>query len=216
MSPVAEPADERADAASAGSHPTDSAGVPWAGRSFQPNPHAADDGRAPEALAAAVRRFRSGEGGQAEVVAAFGGSRLLIPLLADLGDGGAELGEHGLPVDKSQELSIVTVEGPDGRRVLPVFASVEAMSAWNPVARPVPPAAVRPGPPATPAPPRRSRPPPRRSGATRPARSRGCRGSPLGAGRRTRRSSPWTRSLPSPMCCSSDAGARRGARPARG
>ena len=27
----------------------DSAGVPWAGRSFEPNPHAADDGRAPEA-----------------------------------------------------------------------------------------------------------------------------------------------------------------------
>ena len=77
------------------------------------------------------------------MVAEFGRSRLLIPLLARLGDGGAEIGDHGLAVDKSQELSIVTVEGPDGRRVLPVFASVEAMSRWNPGARPVPADGVR-------------------------------------------------------------------------
>lgn len=124
------------------SHPTDpgadSAGRPWAGRSFQPNPHSADDGRMPAALGAALARFRSGDGGQADVVAAFGAARLLIPLLAELGDGGSELGAHGHAVDKSQELSIVTVEGPDGRRVLPVFGSVEAMSRWNPAARPVP------------------------------------------------------------------------------
>jgi hypothetical protein len=124
----------------------DSAGVPWAGRSFQPNPHTADDGSAPAGLRDALQRFRSGDGGQGDVVAAFGRSRLLIPLLAELGDGSAgagtpadaEIGPYGLPVDKTQELSIVTVEGPDGRRVLPVFASVEAMSRWNPLARPVP------------------------------------------------------------------------------
>jgi hypothetical protein len=121
----------------------DSAGVPWAGRSFQPNTHASDDGRAPEALVAALDAFRSGAAGQAPVVAEFARSRLLIPLLADLGDGGSEAGAHGLAVDKSQELSIVTVEGPDGRRVLPVFASVEAMSRWNPIARPVPADGVR-------------------------------------------------------------------------
>jgi hypothetical protein len=132
------------------SHPTDpaaaaadSAGRPWAGRSFESNPHAGDDGRMPPALGAALARFRAGEGGQADVVAAFGPSRLLIPLLAELGDGGSEVGAHGLAVDKSQELSIVTVEGPDGRRVLPVFGSVQAMSAWNPEARPVPADGVR-------------------------------------------------------------------------
>ncbi|WP_157002570.1 SseB family protein [Agromyces laixinhei] len=130
----------------------DSAGVPWAGRSFQPNTHAADDGRAPEALVAALDAFRSGEAGQAPVVAEFARSRLLIPLLAELGDPSADEGEpdgstavvaHGLAIDKSQELSIVTVQGPDGRTVLPVFASVEAMSRWNPVARPVPADGVR-------------------------------------------------------------------------
>ena len=121
----------------------DSAGVPWAGRSFEPNPHAADDGLAPPKLAAAIAAFRDGTAAQADVVAAFAESRLLIPLLAQLGDGGAEVGAHGLAVDKSQELSIVTVAGPDGRRVLPVFASVDAMSRWNPIARPVPADGVR-------------------------------------------------------------------------
>jgi hypothetical protein len=147
MSPGTDPDREPADAApvpsTTGAAAADSAGVPWAGRSFEPNPHAADDGSAPEALVAALRRFRSGDGGQGDVVAEFAQSRLLIPLLAELGDGGAEVGAHGLAVDKSQELSIVTVEGPDGRRVLPVFASVEAMSRWNPLARPVPADGVR-------------------------------------------------------------------------
>lgn len=121
----------------------DSAGVPWAGRSFDSNPHAADDGSAPAELADVLRRFHAGEAGQAAVVDVFGRSRLLIPLLAELGDGDAEVGAHGLAVDKSQELSIVTVEGPDGRRVLPVFSSVAAMSRWNPAARPVPADGVR-------------------------------------------------------------------------
>jgi len=124
-------------------HLADSAGVPWAGRSFDENPHAGDDGTAPPELDAAMRAFRQGDGSQAGVVAAFGSSRLLIPLLAELGDGGTELGAHGHAVDKSQELSIVTVDGPDGRRVLPVFSSVDAMRAWNPVARPVPADGVR-------------------------------------------------------------------------
>lgn len=116
----------------------DSAGTPWAGRSFEANPHAGDDGAIAPELDAALRRFRDGDGSQADVVAVFGGVRLLIPLLAELGDGGSEVGAHGHAVDKSQELSIVTVEGPDGRRVLPVFSSVDAMRTWNPVARPVP------------------------------------------------------------------------------
>ena len=145
MSPPVEPGDGESDAPASDSavSSADSAGVPWAGRSFAPNPHSADDGRAPAALAEALRRFRAGEAGQADVVAEFGNSRLLIPLLAELGDGGSEIGEHGLAIDKSQELSIVTVAAPDGRRVLPVFASVEAMARWNPAARPVPADGVR-------------------------------------------------------------------------
>ena len=121
--------------------PGDSAGTPWAGRQFEPNTSADDDGSAPERLIEALRRFASRELGEAEVVDALRESRLLIPLIAHLGEAG--LNEHGQLVDKTQELSIITVGGPDGRNVLPVFTSVAAMSHWNPKARPVPASAVR-------------------------------------------------------------------------
>lgn len=120
---------------------TDSAGQPWAGRSFQANTSSSDDGSAPERLIEALRRFRSLEVGEAEVVDAFRESRLLIPLVAHLGEAGEN--EQGQVIDKSQELSIVTVTGPDGRTVLPVFSSVSAMSAWNRTARPIPADGVR-------------------------------------------------------------------------
>lgn len=119
----------------------DSAGVPWEGRSFESNPHAGDDGSADPALLAALRRFRAGEGSQAEVVDAFRRARVLIPLIAEKGEEG--IAPSGLAVDKTQELSIVTVAAPDGRRVQPVFSSVDAMQRWDATARPIPVEAVR-------------------------------------------------------------------------
>ncbi len=118
---------------------TDSAGVPWQGRHFEHNTSADDDGSAPELLMAAIERFRAHELGEADVVDALRDARLLIPLVAELGAEGLTPDGH----DKSQELSIVTVAGPDGRTVLPAFTSVAAMTAWNPAARPVPVAAPR-------------------------------------------------------------------------
>ena len=119
----------------------DSAGVPWEGRSFQPNPHAGDDGSADPALLAALTAFREGTGDQVAIIDAFRSARLLIPLIAQKGDEG--IGPTGLAVDKTQELSIVTVAAPDGRRVLPVFTSVETMMRWDATARPVPADGVR-------------------------------------------------------------------------
>ena len=118
----------------------DSAGVPWEGRSFQANPHAADDGSADPALLAALLRFRAGEGSQAEVVEAFRPARVLVPLIAEKGEEG--VAPSGLAVDKTQELSIVTVAAPDGRRVQPVFSSVDTMRRWDASARPIPVEAV--------------------------------------------------------------------------
>lgn len=120
---------------------SDSAGTPWEGRHFEHNDFSADDGSAPERLIEALRRFRAREVGEVDVVDAFRESRLLIPLVARLGE--SDIGDHGHVVDKSAELSIVTVAGPDGRNVMPVFSSVEAMQRWNPKARPVPADAVR-------------------------------------------------------------------------
>jgi hypothetical protein len=119
----------------------DSAGVPWEGRSFTANPHSGDDGSADPRLLAALEAFRTGAGDEVAVVDAYRQARLLIPLLADKGDEG--IGPTGLRVDKTQELSIVTVAAPDGRRVLPVFTSVTTMSTWDRRARPVPADGVR-------------------------------------------------------------------------
>ena len=115
---------------------SDSAGVPWEGRAFHENPGAGDDGSAPPRLIEAVRRFRAGELGAPEVVAALHDSRLLLPLIAERGDEG--VGAHGQLVDKTQELSLITTAGPDGRPVLLAFTSVDAMHSWNPEARPIP------------------------------------------------------------------------------
>ncbi len=119
----------------------DSAGVPWEGRSFQPNPNAGDDGSADPALLAELQSFRAGAGSQAAVVRAFRDARVLIPLLAERGDEG--VGPTGLTVDKTQELSIFTVAAPDGRSAQPVFTSVETLAAWDREARPIPVAASR-------------------------------------------------------------------------
>ncbi len=125
------------------SHPTDphladSAGQPWKGRHFAAHDtsHDTDDGTAPPALHAALTSFASGEAGQEQVVDALRDARLLVPLVAHAGDEG--LTDAGLRVDKTQELSLVTVAGPGGRTVLPAFNSVEALSRWNPQARPIP------------------------------------------------------------------------------
>lgn len=119
----------------------DSAGVAWEGRRFEPNPHSGDDGSADPALLAALTAFRSGSGDPVDVIDAYRAARLLIPLVAEKGEEGVSA--SGLRVDKTQELSIVTVAAPDGRRVLPVFTSMAAMTQWDAAARPVPADGVR-------------------------------------------------------------------------
>jgi hypothetical protein len=128
---------------SAPHEPADSAGQSWAGRSFEPNAFAADDGSTPAAYAEALAAFHALPQDSAERAAAHSSlidavrtSRFLIPLVAEAGDEG--LNAEGLRVDKTQELAIVRVQGPDGQTVLPIFSSVAAMSAWRADARPVP------------------------------------------------------------------------------
>jgi hypothetical protein len=120
---------------------TDSAGTPWAGRSFEQNSFADDDGKAPAELVSAIASFRAGEVGAEQVVDQIRISRLLVPLIAQVGE--SEVGAHGQKVDKSAELSIVTVKSPDDQESLVVFSSVEAMSHWNLSSRPVPTDAIR-------------------------------------------------------------------------
>lgn len=136
----------------------DSAGFPWAGRTFDHHETAfeGDSGEASAELAGAVASLRAiaanasaattaeahwdalAELAKAHtgVIAALATSRVLVPMLAEAGDVGVT--PDGKIVEKSQELSIVAVAAPDGRTVLPVFSSVAAMSAWNDTARPIP------------------------------------------------------------------------------
>lgn len=123
------------------SRAADSAGQPWEGRHFEPNASADDDGSAPAAYLAAIAALRAGECSLVDVVDVVRTCRFLIPLVAVAGETART--DEGLLVDKSQELSIITVSGPDGRPVLPVFSSVDTMRHWRPDARPVPADAVR-------------------------------------------------------------------------
>ena len=120
---------------------SDSAGVPWEGRELEENRFAGDYGSAPKEFLNAIAGFRTGVKSQADVVDSIRSSRLLVPLLAKLGE--SEIGANALKVDKSAELSIVTVKAPDDQEALVVFSSVAAMQRWNPSARPVPTDAIR-------------------------------------------------------------------------
>ncbi len=120
---------------------SDSAGVSWSGRQFEANSWAGDDGSADPELILCVEALRKGTGSAEAVLDALRAARVLVPLLANLGD--FALGAHGQTVDKSADLSIVTVETPDHQDGLPVFSSVAAMTAWNREARPVPVSAAK-------------------------------------------------------------------------
>lgn len=117
-------------------HHTDSAGVPWEGRSFQPNPHAGDSGETPSDVADSLEAWRGGTGTYSALIAAIAANRFLIPLVAHAGDDFDS--DNPVMEDKVQELSVVTVAGPNGEKVIPVFTSAAAMKSWNAEARPIP------------------------------------------------------------------------------
>lgn len=115
--------------------PADSAGIPWEGRDLSGggNPlHTfdGDDGRTPAAVAEARDLFIAAEIGEAEFVNALAGQRLFAPVIA-AGSGDAD---HG---DKEADISLVSLTAPDGRRAMPVFTSVDALTGWHAEARPV-------------------------------------------------------------------------------
>lgn len=138
--------------------PVDSAGFPWEGRTFDHHgtAFADDDGTTPgdvaegiAAVRAAVALLATAEDAAGQrmalsqlatahgaLVATCTQARFLVPLIAEAGDFGVT--PEGKTVEKSQELSIVTVQAPDGRAAMPVFTSVHAMQQWNPLARPIP------------------------------------------------------------------------------
>ncbi len=151
---------------------TDSAGVPWAGRTLTPQPFAGDDGGTDPALAVALagvsvaddgtaRDAAGGADREAAVMAALAGTRLFVPVVAVLteaapapadnpatagvaapageaalaGAGPTRRAVHG---DKGADMAVMLRTRADGTRVLPVFTSAAALTAWDAEARPVP------------------------------------------------------------------------------
>jgi len=110
------------------------------GRELPPSsPFANDDGAADPQLASALGRLQVGTGSLPDVVAALAGTRVLIPVLAELNV--ADVVVHAGTahvVDKEASAGIVALRVPDGRTALPVFSSVATMAAWRSDARPVP------------------------------------------------------------------------------
>ncbi|MBY8882531.1 SseB family protein [Actinacidiphila acidipaludis] len=109
-----------------------------------------DDGTAHPALAAALAGYVRARAAQAPgrntsdgtlteadaaVVAALHGARLLVPVVAVLGE--AETGEDGLRREKSSDMAVPVIQAPDGRRALPAFTSVDSLARWRADARPV-------------------------------------------------------------------------------
>lgn len=101
---------------------------------------AEDDGSAPEHLVTALAAYAADRARYPEALAALQQSRLLVPVVAVLGE--VEYDEQGLAHDKTSDMATVLLQGADGRLALLAFTGTEALQAWNPDGRPVPVAAA--------------------------------------------------------------------------
>jgi hypothetical protein len=94
-----------------------------------------DDGAADPALAEALAAWRRDAAEEGRLLAALRGARLLIPVVAVLGE--AETGEDGLRREKSSDMAVPTLTAPGGRKALPAFTCTDSLARWQPDARPV-------------------------------------------------------------------------------
>ena len=98
-----------------------------------------DDGAADPDLAGALTAWSGRRLPAATVLAALCGARLLVPVVALLGE--VEHDADGRAHDKSSDMAAVLMQGADGRLALLAFTSSATLDRWNPEARPVPVAA---------------------------------------------------------------------------
>ncbi|EFL22010.1 conserved hypothetical protein [Streptomyces himastatinicus ATCC 53653] len=117
-----------------------------------------DDGTADARLTAALAAWADDRTAEPEVLAALTEARLLVPVVALLGEveegppegqreasteggGGRRVGggrrAGGLRREKTSDMAVPTLEAPGGRRALPAFTSLETLARWRPDARPV-------------------------------------------------------------------------------
>lgn len=95
-----------------------------------------DTGATDPQVARALADHAAGRGDFVDAVHALQESRLLVPVVAVLGE--SEVDERGLERDKSSEMAAVLMTGADGRMALLAFTGAEPLARWDPQARPVP------------------------------------------------------------------------------
>jgi len=95
-----------------------------------------DDGSVAPGVRAALEAHRDGSGSYAAALAALLDSRVVVPVVAVLGD--VEYDAHGLAHDKTSDMATVLMTGADGRKALLAFSSMTSLTGWRPDARPVP------------------------------------------------------------------------------
>lgn len=93
---------------------------------------AGDEGASDPRLIAALAAYAADPARAPEVLAALAAVRVLVPVVAL--PGAADAAASGTATD----MALVTLQGTDGRRALPVFSSLTTLAAWDPRARPVP------------------------------------------------------------------------------
>jgi hypothetical protein len=90
-----------------------------------------DDGSADPVLAEALT-----DGDHGAMLAALTKARLLVPVVAMLGD--VEYDENGLAHDKTSDMAVALLQGQDGRNALLAFSGTESLARWSADARPMP------------------------------------------------------------------------------
>lgn len=96
---------------------------------------AGDDGAADPSLSAALQEYGQSRT-SAPVLAALCRARLLVPVVAVVGEVGT--GARGQVRDKTADVAAVLMQGRDGRHALLAFTSLDTLQAWDAGARPVP------------------------------------------------------------------------------
>ncbi|MFD3329188.1 SseB family protein [Streptomyces sp. NPDC058701] len=94
-----------------------------------------DDGSADPRLTAALAAWAEDRAKEPEVLAALKGARLLVPVVAVLGEVETDP-ETGLKREKTSDMAVPTLRAGD-RRALPAFTSTASLALWDPAARPV-------------------------------------------------------------------------------
>jgi hypothetical protein len=97
---------------------------------------AGDQGGADPRLRAALDAYAADPGRLLDVFVALQGSRLLVPVVAVLGE--SEVDGTDLAHDKTSDMATALLTGRDGRQALLAFTGLEALAAWRVDARPVP------------------------------------------------------------------------------